>query len=40
MVKCVVCSCEMAEEKVKHIEVKGTVKKICPGCVTAIKGII
>jgi len=38
MAKCVVCSCELEEEKIKHVPIKGQQKKICQECVTAIKG--
>ena len=40
MTECVVCSCKITEGKVKHVEVHGDVKKICPDCVAAIKGLI
>jgi hypothetical protein len=36
--KCEVCECEAPEEKIRHIEIKGKIKKICEGCVAAIKG--
>jgi hypothetical protein len=36
--KCDICGCEASEEKIKHIEIKGKVKKICEECVTSIKG--
>jgi hypothetical protein len=39
MVKCAVCSCEVGEKDIEHIEVKGKVKKICQECVAAIKGL-
>ena len=38
--KCEMCECEVQEEKVKHITIKGNVKKICKDCVTAIKGLV
>jgi hypothetical protein len=38
MAKCVVCSCELEEETMKHIHIKGKQKKICQECVAAIKG--
>ena len=38
MVKCAVCNCEIEEEKIHHIPVKGKSKKICQECVSAIKG--
>jgi len=38
MVKCVVCNCEIEEEKIKHIHIKGKPKKICQECIAAIKG--
>jgi hypothetical protein len=38
MAKCVVCNCEMEEEHLRHIPIKGKPKKICKECVTAIKG--
>jgi hypothetical protein len=40
MVKCEMCECELPEEKIKHIEIKGKIKKICEGCVAAIKGFV
>ena len=40
MAQCVVCACEVEEEKIKHVKVKGKVKKICKECVTAIKGLV
>jgi hypothetical protein len=39
MAQCVVCACDVEEEKLKHVKVKGKVKKICEQCVTAIKGL-
>jgi len=39
MEKCVVCDCELEEEKIRHIKIKGKPKKICQECVTAIKGL-
>jgi hypothetical protein len=39
MEKCVVCNCELEEEKIRHIKIKGKPKKICQECVTAIKGL-
>jgi hypothetical protein len=38
MTTCTICECKVPEEKIKHIEIKGNVKKICEECVTAIKG--
>lgn len=38
MTQCTVCACEVEEEKIKHVKIKGKVKKICEQCVTAIKG--
>ena len=32
------CKCDVPDEKIKHITIKGNVKKICEGCVAAIKG--
>jgi hypothetical protein len=39
MEKCEVCGCEVEEEHLKHIPIKGKQKKICKECVTAIKGL-
>ncbi len=36
--KCEVCESDVSEEKIKHIKIKGKIKKICEGCVAAIKG--
>jgi hypothetical protein len=38
MAKCAVCFCEVHDEEIEHVEVKGKIKKICQECVTAIKG--
>jgi hypothetical protein len=38
MAKCAICGCETHEDNIKHIEIKGNVKNICQGCITAIKG--
>ena len=40
MATCSICECDVPGEKIKHISIKGKVKKICEGCVTAIKGLI
>ncbi|MEF8847565.1 MAG: hypothetical protein V5A68_00320 [Candidatus Thermoplasmatota archaeon] len=40
MEKCDLCGAEVKEEKIKHVKIKGKEKKICEGCVTAVKGII
>jgi hypothetical protein len=39
MTRCEVCACDVEEEHLKHVKVKGKVKKICEQCVTAIKGL-
>ncbi len=39
MVKCAVCACDVKEEQLRNVTVKGKVKKICEQCVTAIKGL-
>jgi ribosome-binding protein aMBF1 (putative translation factor) len=36
--RCELCGEEIPDEKVKHVHIKGKVKNICDGCVTAIKG--
>jgi hypothetical protein len=36
--KCDVCGKDMPKDKIKHVHVKGKVKNICDGCITAIKG--
>ena len=40
MTKCTICECDVPDEKIQHITIKGKVKKICEGCVTAVKGIV
>jgi len=35
---CLVCGEEHGLDDIYHIEIKGKTKKICKGCVTAIKG--
>jgi hypothetical protein len=35
---CSCCGVEHKKDDIHHIEIKGKVKKICKGCVTAIKG--
>jgi hypothetical protein len=40
MATCTICECDVPNEKIKHISIKGKVKKICEDCVTAVKGII
>jgi hypothetical protein len=37
--KCEVCESNVQEEKIKHIKIKGKIKKVCEGCITAIKGL-
>ena len=39
MLKCTICGCEVEEEHVKHVEIKGNVKDICTGCIAAVKGL-
>jgi hypothetical protein len=39
MARCDVCTCDVEEEHLKHVTVKGKIKKICEQCVTAIKGL-
>ena len=36
--ECEVCESEVTEDKIKHIKIKGKIKKVCEGCITAIKG--
>ena len=38
MNKCDVCGMEVADDKIKHIHVKGKTKGVCLGCIAAIKG--
>ena len=38
MTTCEICGCDVPDKDIKHITIKGNVKKICKGCVTAIKG--
>ena len=35
---CELCEEDVPEEKIKRIEIKGKIKSICEGCITAIKG--
>ena len=35
---CLVCGGEHGLDDIHHIQIKGSIKKICKGCVTAIKG--
>jgi hypothetical protein len=37
-VVCDVCKSKVAKGDTAHVHIKGEVKKICPECVTAIKG--
>jgi len=37
---CLVCGEEHGLDDIHTIEIKGKEKKICKGCITAIKGII
>jgi hypothetical protein len=39
MAQCVVCSCDVEDENIQHVKVKGKIKKVCDQCVTAIKGL-
>ena len=36
--KCEICESDVSEENIKHISIKGKIKKVCDGCITAIKG--
>jgi len=36
--ECEICESDVPEEKIKHIKIKGKIKKVCDGCITAIKG--
>jgi len=36
---CCVCGEEHRLDEIKHIEIKGKIKKICRGCVAAVKGL-
>lgn len=38
MTKCDVCNCDVKDDEIHHVEIKGNVKNICKGCVAAIKG--
>lgn len=38
MAYCELCEEEVPQEKIRNITIKGKVKKICEGCITAIKG--
>ena len=38
VMECEVCKTEISEEKIKHIKIKGKIKKVCDGCIAAIKG--
>ena len=37
---CCVCGEEHGLDDIEHVEIKGEIKKICKGCLAAIKGII
>jgi hypothetical protein len=37
--KCDICGADVSDETIKHVHIKGTVKNICNGCITAIKGL-
>jgi hypothetical protein len=37
--ECEVCESNVSEEKIKHIKIKGKIKKVCEGCIAAIKGL-
>ena len=36
--KCDLCGMDVADNKIKHIHLKGKVKNVCEGCITAVKG--
>ena len=36
--KCDLCGMDVADKKIKHIHIKGKVKNVCEGCITAVKG--
>jgi hypothetical protein len=36
---CDVCKSAVSENDAAHVHIKGKIKKICPECATAIKGI-
>lgn len=38
--KCDLCGEDVSDEIIKHIHIRGNVKNICKGCVTAVKGLI
>jgi hypothetical protein len=38
--KCDLCGADVPNEIIKHIHIRGNVKNICEGCVTAVKGLI
>ena len=37
--ECEVCKSDVSEDEIKHIKIKGNIKKVCEGCITAIKGL-
>jgi hypothetical protein len=38
MEECCVCGAEEEKEQMKKVDIKGKIKYVCEGCVTAIKG--
>jgi hypothetical protein len=36
--ECEICETDVSKDKIKHIKIKGKIKKVCDGCLTAIKG--
>lgn len=36
---CCVCGTECSENKIRHINIRGKIRKICKECATAIKGL-
>ena len=34
------CGSEFNEKDIKHVTIKGKVRDICKGCVTAVKGLM
>jgi hypothetical protein len=38
IMECEVCKSDASEDNIKHIKIKGKIKKVCDGCIAAIKG--
>ena len=36
--ECEICESDVSDDEIKHIKIKGKIKKVCDGCIAAIKG--